>query len=34
MFPDIVNRILTTSMVITKCITSVTSGHILYCGFR
>jgi len=21
-------------MVITECITSVTSGHMMYCGFR
>jgi len=28
------SRILTSSMVITKCNTSVTSGHMVYCGFR
>ena len=33
LFPT-VNRILTSSMVITQCRTSVTSGHVVYCGLR
>jgi hypothetical protein len=31
MFRHVVYRILTSSMVITKCSTSVTSGHMVYC---
>jgi len=33
MFRHVINSILTSSMI-TKCNTSVTSGHKVYCGFR